>query len=80
MRLRRLRLWGHDEDGGPEEIRTPDLQSAILALSQLSYRPTLTRQRLYWDADASVKALSKRSPHGLFRSIPRASVIQTSSV
>jgi hypothetical protein len=25
--------------GGPEEIRTPDLYSAIVALSQLSYRP-----------------------------------------
>ncbi len=27
--------------GGPEEIRTPDLYSAIVALSQLSYRPRL---------------------------------------
>ncbi len=25
--------------GGPEGIRTPDLYSAIVALSQLSYRP-----------------------------------------
>ena len=25
--------------GGPEETRTPDLYSAIVALSQLSYRP-----------------------------------------
>ena len=26
--------------GGPEETRTPDLYSAIVALSQLSYRPS----------------------------------------
>ena len=29
--------------GGPEETRTPDLYSAIVALSQLSYRPIHTR-------------------------------------
>lgn len=27
---------------GPEETRTPDLYSAIVALSQLSYRPFCT--------------------------------------
>ena len=30
---------------GPEEIRTPDLYSAIVALSQLSYRPGSERDR-----------------------------------
>jgi hypothetical protein len=27
--------------GGPEETRTPDFYSAIVALSQLSYRPVV---------------------------------------
>ena len=35
---------GHEEySGGPEGIRTPDLYSAIVALSQLSYRPVTGR-------------------------------------
>lgn len=29
-----------EEGGGPDEIRTHGLYSAIVALSQLSYRPT----------------------------------------
>jgi hypothetical protein len=31
--------------GGAEGIRTPDLRSAIAALSQLSYGPALIRKR-----------------------------------
>ncbi len=31
--------------GGAEEARTPDLQSAILALSQLSYCPVITNSQ-----------------------------------
>ncbi len=31
--------------GGAEEARTPDLQSAILALSQLSYCPISHKKR-----------------------------------
>jgi hypothetical protein len=34
--------------GGPEEIRTPDLYSAIVALSQLSYRPRLRSIVAVW--------------------------------
>ena len=48
-----LRIYGHvvnqallprgPHPGGPEGIRTPDLYSAIVALSQLSYRPEAER-------------------------------------
>ncbi len=34
------------KSGGAEEARTPDLQSAILALSQLSYCPILLQKRV----------------------------------
>jgi hypothetical protein len=34
---------GSGEDGGGEGIRTPDLDSAIVALSQLSYTPIQMR-------------------------------------
>ena len=45
------------QEGGPEGIRTPDLYSAIVALSQLSYRPEWVRlsERIVVPVSSSVK-------------------------
>ena len=43
------------ETGGAEGIRTPDLYSAIVALSQLSYSPARQQDRSLAEARSTVK-------------------------
>src|SRR5690348_16111527 len=65
----RANAWlRHARDGGagvksksrPEETRTPDFYSAIVALSQLSYRPKhrtiITKRRAYGSFEQSIDA------------------------
>ncbi len=49
------------QSGGPEGIRTPDLYSAIVALSQLSYRPVVILTLILRPHPAPVK----RQPHSV---------------
>src|SRR5947209_16025935 len=50
------------EGGGGEGIRTPDLYSAIVALSQLSYAPALHRGAVYQRLTHAASALQKWAP------------------
>ena len=54
--------------GGPEGIRTPDLYSAIVALSQLSYRPEDSRIVAVCTTSVKVKFLVKHSQDGVRQS------------
>jgi hypothetical protein len=44
---------------GPEETRTPDFYSAIVALSQLSYRPVVLIEYNIWAGRASRRRKTK---------------------